>query len=328
MEKKVSIIVPVFNVKEYLNQCVNSILNQTHTFFELILIDDGSFDGSGQICDSYEKLDARVKVIHQNNSGVSKARNIGLKLSTGDFVCFVDSDDYVENDYVEKLLKSFENEDCDLSVDSYKMKLLNSFVDIHGKQKQSVYDITKKNVLFKLYQNILTPSPCSKMFKKNKITNYFDEEISYMEDDIFVLNYLKNTKKIYFQDNLTYIYRNDFRETLTRKAYKDFFGQLKKVQPKREKALLEINNDKKLLKALAMSNIRQTTDDLQTRLKNGDGTYNCFKENFNQVTGQEFYKSQLKICKPRNFKEFVVKMLIKFKLKKIYYKIIKKLMER
>jgi len=101
---KISIIVPVYNVENYLCKCVDSILEQTYKEIELILIDDGSTDSSGVICDKYKNKDTRVFVIHKKNEGVSSARNCGLKVAVGDYVGFVDSDDYVLNDMYEYLL--------------------------------------------------------------------------------------------------------------------------------------------------------------------------------------------------------------------------------
>ena len=96
MSGKVSIIVPVYNVEKYLPKCIESILNQTYTNLEVILIDDGSTDSSGKICDEYARRDGRIKVIHKENGGNSSARNAGLDCCTGDFLAFVDSDDIIE----------------------------------------------------------------------------------------------------------------------------------------------------------------------------------------------------------------------------------------
>lgn len=101
---KVSIIIPVYNVESYLKKCIDSILLQTYTNFELILIDDGSTDQSYEICDEYSLNDKRIKVIHKINEGVSKARNLGLSISTGDYICFVDSDDWIDCDMLEYII--------------------------------------------------------------------------------------------------------------------------------------------------------------------------------------------------------------------------------
>ena len=105
-ENLVSIIIPVYNVEDYLKRCVDSIIGQTYKNIEIILIDDGSTDKSGNICDDYLKADKRIKVIHKKNGGLSDARNFGLNISQGDYVCFVDSDDFVSELYVEKLLEN------------------------------------------------------------------------------------------------------------------------------------------------------------------------------------------------------------------------------
>lgn len=97
----ISVIVPVYNVENYLCKCVDSIINQTYNNLEIILVDDGSTDGSASICDEYVLKDSRVKVIHKENGGVSSARNIGIAEASGEYICFVDSDDWLELDYFE-----------------------------------------------------------------------------------------------------------------------------------------------------------------------------------------------------------------------------------
>lgn len=109
MNEKISVIIPVYNCEKYLNKCVDSVLNQTYTNYEIILIDDGSTDRSSEICDKYEKVSKKVKVLHQKNSGVSQARNNGVDIAEGKYICFLDSDDYIEKEYfkfaIEKMQK-------------------------------------------------------------------------------------------------------------------------------------------------------------------------------------------------------------------------------
>ena len=107
---KLSIIVPVYNVEKYLKVCIDSILKQSYTQFELILVDDGSSDESGNICDDYAKLDKRIVVIHQTNKGVSTARNVGIKHSKGEYISFVDADDFIAPQMYEKMVAILENE--------------------------------------------------------------------------------------------------------------------------------------------------------------------------------------------------------------------------
>ena len=103
MQELISIVIPVFNVRDYIKQCVDSVIRQTYSELEIILVDDGSTDDSGQICDEYEKQDCRIKVIHKANGGLSDARNAGIRVATGKYIGFVDSDDWIEPEMYEKL---------------------------------------------------------------------------------------------------------------------------------------------------------------------------------------------------------------------------------
>lgn len=114
--KLVSVIVPIYNVEKYLEKCICSILEQSYSNLELILIDDGSTDSSGKICDEFKKIDDRIVVIHQANGGLSNARNTGIRKSVGDFIYFVDSDDYLETDALEKHVYFSEKYDLDISI--------------------------------------------------------------------------------------------------------------------------------------------------------------------------------------------------------------------
>ena len=110
LSPKISVIVPVYNVEDYLPRCIDSILAQDYEDFELLLIDDGSTDKGGHICDGYAKHDVRVRVFHKENGGVSSARNLGLDNAVGEFVAFVDSDDYVESAYLSDLVSDMTRE--------------------------------------------------------------------------------------------------------------------------------------------------------------------------------------------------------------------------
>ncbi|MFT9493367.1 glycosyltransferase, partial [Anaerosolibacter sp.] len=103
---KLSIVVPIFNVEDYLPACIDSILNQTYTDFELILVNDGSIDKCEEICVEYKKKDARIKVIHKKNGGVSSARNVGIQIAEGEYLAFVDPDDTIENNMYEELIST------------------------------------------------------------------------------------------------------------------------------------------------------------------------------------------------------------------------------
>ena len=108
--EKISIIVPVYNVELYLEKCIESIINQTYTNIEIILVDDGATDSSGNICDLYSKKDSRIKVIHKRNGGLSDARNVGIEKAVGQYLMFVDSDDYIDKTMCEKLYNALKKQ--------------------------------------------------------------------------------------------------------------------------------------------------------------------------------------------------------------------------
>lgn len=114
MNSLISVIVPIYNVEKYLDRCVDSIINQTYKNLEIILVDDGSPDNCPQMCDDYAKKDSRIKVVHKENGGLSDARNVGMKVATGEYVSFIDSDDYVSLDFYETLLETIVDNDSDI----------------------------------------------------------------------------------------------------------------------------------------------------------------------------------------------------------------------
>lgn len=119
MKEKVSVIVPIYNVEKFLEKCIDSILTQTYQNIEILLVDDGSSDRSGVMCDSYAKKDSRIKVAHKKNGGLSDARNAGLDIATGDLIAFVDSDDWVEPEYIQVLYDSMKKTGSDISICSF-----------------------------------------------------------------------------------------------------------------------------------------------------------------------------------------------------------------
>lgn len=134
----VSIIVPVYNTCDYLDKCIKSIVRQTYPNLEIILVDDGSTDGSGDVCEQWKKRDSRIKVIHQKNQGQGAARNSGLLLAAGDYIQFVDSDDYIELDMVEQLIRIMIKEDTDIFICMFKIIYPDRITNVHADQKERV----------------------------------------------------------------------------------------------------------------------------------------------------------------------------------------------
>lgn len=194
IKPKLSIIVPIYNVCKYLDKCIESILNNDIEQVEIILIDDGSTDESAIICDKYKSIQ-QVHVIHQKNMGVSKARNVGIEMCTGEYIVFIDSDDYVSPIYVNTILKSIQSKK-DIyffgakNIENKKITTNRKWIYTHDKisSKQDVYDIVLSGK---------SNEPWDKVFKKEIIVRYnihFKENLSLGEDIIFTLDYLKYAK--------------------------------------------------------------------------------------------------------------------------------------
>lgn len=208
---KVSIIVPVYNTEQYLPRCIDSILSQSFSDFEMLLVDDGSTDGSGAICDAYAAKDSRVRVFHEENGGVGKARNLGLDNACGEWLLFVDSDDYLCDDTgLGTLAKSIDTHpDCELVYFAGKVvgKLgewsytLNPFVYEFAYQCLEANCLTPKNIVF--------GSVFVQCFKKSVINTHhirFDETISYAEDRLFVCTYYLVAEQTVVLPNVLYAY--------------------------------------------------------------------------------------------------------------------------
>ena len=205
----VSIIVPIYKAEQWLHRCVDSILVQTMTDFELLLIDDGSPDKSGEICDEYATKDSRIRVFHKENGGVSSARNLGLDNAKGKWITFVDSDDSVGVKFLEKFFIK-DNGEIDLVVSG--LKRIQKGVEtscISLKDSEFTLPLGLKTLFDDL--NILEYGfTGGKLFrtnivKENKI--YFDERISYSEDLLFVLNYLLHIEGVRFLSSCDYEYQ-------------------------------------------------------------------------------------------------------------------------
>lgn len=141
MEDLISIIVPVYNVEKYISKCINSIIEQTYTNIEIILVDDGSPDNCPQICDEFAKKDKRIRVLHKANGGLSAARNYGIDNANGKYICFIDSDDFISNDYIEILFKLIKKYNVEISVINYAMIEDGKVVD-----KKEEYAISEKKI--------------------------------------------------------------------------------------------------------------------------------------------------------------------------------------
>lgn len=223
----ISVVIPVYNVEKYLQRCVTSVTEQSYSNLEIILVDDGSVDKSGAICDDFAKKDKRIRVIHKENEGLGLTRNVGIKAATGNYICFIDSDDYIAREYIETIYSDLKKSSADVCYCGHTK-------DISGK-----YEIRKNPLAGKVYsgneiKEKVIPRMCgcrigndniemsscmaiysTNLIKKNVLA--FPSEREFISEDlIFNINYLSQCDKIRISDNVGYFYVT-VESSLTRK---------------------------------------------------------------------------------------------------------------
>lgn len=208
---KLSIIVPVYNSEKYLDKCIKSIIEQTYNNLELILVDDGSIDNSPRICDNYACIDKRVKVIHTNNNGVSTARNIGLKMATGEYLTFVDSDDCLcTKDSYKVAMEKFSLNFVDVVIYGNIVTNENgNFINNQFPGKAGVYD-SGNAIRAIIWDNIKFGGgyPWNKIWRRESLKEayYFDKDLFAYEDKVWTLQNLQNVRSVYVMKECLYQY--------------------------------------------------------------------------------------------------------------------------
>lgn len=209
----ISVIIPVFNAESYLNRCLDTVLAQTYQELEILLINDGSTDHSGEICDEYASKDKRVKIIHKINSGVSATRNVGLANATGEYILFVDSDDYLEPGMVESLVGKAVENNCDIVMCGYYIQTGNSavlekmdYLEYYGSNSEVIDKLiarfyTGENTgLNSLWNKLIR----RKIYQDNCVK--FNTDLKRAEDMWFVFECLKHTERLSFINEAFYHY--------------------------------------------------------------------------------------------------------------------------
>lgn len=221
---KISIIIPVYNSEKYLDRCIQSILNQSFTDYELILVNDGSTDNSLCIMERFASLDSKIKVYNKKNGGVSSARNRGLEEASGTFIAFMDSDDYVNPDYLEMLASK-----CDDSIDY----VFSGMLDVKGSSiiktinlADKVWNLNQEEQFIGFLYQPLQSSPCSKLYSNNIIKKKhlsFDTSLSCAEDRDFNLKFFDHIQKAVSTSYSGYFYRRDVSNSLTKRINPNAF---------------------------------------------------------------------------------------------------------
>lgn len=206
----ISIIIPIFNAEKHLSQCLASVTAQTFNSFECILVDDGSTDGSGGMCDQWAEKDSRFRVLHKQNEGVSAARNVGLDTAKGEFILFVDSDDWLEEEYVMEMTRHSKN--AELTVSGQIRNYSNGTQKIFKPQQTTSFCLSSENssIFTQLCKDWLLYAPHEKLFRRDIIEQHgirFLKGCSYGEDLTFNFEYLDHVNTISMVDKALYHYR-------------------------------------------------------------------------------------------------------------------------
>lgn len=300
----ISVIVPIYNAEKFLHYCIDSILNQSFVDFEILLVNDGSTDNSGRICDEYAGMDTRAKVIHKQNGGVSSARNAGIEAAKGEYICFVDSDDYLESNYLKELVETkkkypdFDNVWCGFqTVEDYLKSNINTVASEYNKD----YSFSNLSSIMDLCEKWLVQMPWNKLFltktiKENSII--FPPELSLGEDYIFNLRYLDCTNgKIVVINKPLYDYLRDGKESLDNKYYANLLEIYRRLNSETEKYAQKWNLSEEQISKMYNSFFFR----LEAVLRN------TMSEN-NRASKSEKRKYNSRIVKSNEFQEFLNKM--------------------
>ena len=203
----ISVIVPIYNSEVQLSRCIDSLIGQTYKNLEIILVDDGSKDSSWHICQEYEKKDERVKAFHKHNGGVSSARNFGMKLAVGEYIGFLDSDDYVAPELYSDLVDILNSND---NIDGIKYQLRgeigNKFVEPSPSNHPGPVSLDNKLFAMQLILDQEFASAVCFLFKKSIINHSFNENINIAEDYLFLMHFIMHARKVYITNTPYYYY--------------------------------------------------------------------------------------------------------------------------
>lgn len=250
--KLVSVIVPVYNVEKYLNQCINSLIRQTYHNIEIILVDDGSKDSSGEQCDKFSNIDVRIKVVHKANEGLGLARNSGLNVATGDFVTFIDSDDYADANMISELMEAIKKNNADVAIGGFERVNADGIVLYTEKYQTRKY--TNKNVMSELFTQMLGNAPnksnaikmsvWNALFSMKIIRKYnimFPSERQYISEDIiFASDFYPHVKCAVIVSSIAYKYRVNIN-SLTSIYRSDRFEKMTILYQELKRRLLTLN---------------------------------------------------------------------------------------
>lgn len=323
-EEKVSVIIPVYNAYKNISKCLDSILKQKYTNLEIICINDGSKDGSENIILNYAKSDNRIKLINKENSGVSDTRNMGIDISTGEYIMFIDADDYIEYNYIFDMVEVMNRSKSDLVISGYtELKNKNEIQKtIYMNKKSNEFDITYPKEIYNIFSTY-EYNPCWKqLIRRNLLMNNnirFDKSIKYGEDMLFSFYcYINSVKTVYLKNFGYYYYIND--DSVMNK--KDLASLNKYYDDNKitTELILNMNNfSSKEVQALYFKTLCVFEGISYKFVLNSDN-YKIAKENI--LNARRKYNnifSNCKILQNGTWKEKISIFLLKYRLLKIYY---------
>lgn len=223
MGEKISVIVPVYNVEQYLERCVDSIISQTYTNLEIILVNDGSTDNSGKLCDELAKKDERIRVIHKENGGLSDARNRGIDEAESDLVGFIDSDDYIDSDMYEVLLKNLNDTDANLSMCAL-YDVYNNTPEAQVTNKETWKLSSEQAIKMVMEAKILSVTAVNKLYRKSLFTDLKFEVGKIAEDAFIMIKLLDKCEKIVATNEKKYYYVHRENSITTQKFSTKFLN--------------------------------------------------------------------------------------------------------
>lgn len=245
MKNLISVIIPVYNIEDYIQECLDSVISQTYNNLEIILIDDESSDDSGKICDEYAKKDGRIKVIHKKNGGAASARNEGLKIATGEYLTFVDSDDYLDNNAYEYMIKQIQEHNADMIQCGLRRVYINQKVDYKSDvlvKKVTEFDVETylKRYTFDWTCGLIW----DKLFRRELFDGIYFETGHKVDDEFFTYQGVMNAKKIICSPEIFYNYRQRKSSVVNEKdsLEKMLFDRLDFLQKRRKNVVSKFPN--------------------------------------------------------------------------------------
>ena len=322
---KISVIVPVYNAEKYLAKCVDSLLNQTLQDIEIILVDDGSADKSPIMCDDYAKKNSYIKVLHKTNGGVSSARNAGLKIASGEFVAFLDSDDYIEANAYEVAYNIAKGNSCDYVMWGFFCDFVDENENITN-QKISIpqnvkYESTQRKELLNISGYLWNKLYSRKLL--NELNLSFNNELTLYEDLLFNTKFITQTKNaIFIPEALTHYIQRNIVSLGTK--YRENYLELSDIALECHKKLLRFwNVDETVIKTHITDQKFKSIWGAMRNICSSKLSQNEKKENIARICKKENYSRDIISFKSRSIKDILRKLILLTKCSKLITKLIK-----